>query len=342
MSENSEPSNQEAPREHPAMGQIVGYLKDYPFLLITIAGLLILSGILIFDLEKLKEFKWLIYGVVLVPLVIQFFIEYQKIAARRAAERGAAVAPSAGVTPTPAPAPAPAPVPVATLPVSTKALWSLALLVMMLLALNETSAEEFHDRDLMLGYLVFAGTAGVLAWLALGDVRRQRARGKALAIVELVFATLFTLSAIGWLTEVNPVPVTPSADVQSDVQPIAPTDAPEVATLAGHYVLRDFSVGGMPIPLNGALSISRASSNAYQWQAHYTGQDIDGVQTESSSGQFIRRDGLWYQRVTQSDALDWEDPGEVPMLMMHDGTNLQFRYSSDGTEIVTTWQRDVE
>lgn len=42
----------EAPKEHPVMGQIVGYLKDYPFLLITIAGLLILSG--------LKEFKWVV------------------------------------------------------------------------------------------------------------------------------------------------------------------------------------------------------------------------------------------------------------------------------------------
>jgi hypothetical protein len=31
----------EAPKENPAMGQIVGYLKDYPFLLITVASLLI-------------------------------------------------------------------------------------------------------------------------------------------------------------------------------------------------------------------------------------------------------------------------------------------------------------
>ncbi|MBI5460784.1 MAG: hypothetical protein HY941_01185 [Gammaproteobacteria bacterium] len=359
-------SNQEAPREHPAMGQIVGYLKDYPFLLITIAGLLILSGILIFDLEKLKEFKWLIYGVVLVPLVIQFFIEYQKIAARRAAERGVTAAPPAGAVPTPAPMPIP--VPASALPVSTKALWSLALLIMILLALNETSAEEFHDSDLMLGYLVFAGTAGVLAWLALGDVKQQRARGKVLAVTNLVFATLVALSAIGWLMEVDPVPMTPSADVQSIEQPqiwtaqtskssentVAAAAAPPVSNaalanaapaavaLAGQYILRDFTVGGMPIPLNGALSISRASSDTYQWQAHYAGQGFEGVQTESSNGQFIRRNGLWYQRVTQSDAVDWEDTGEIPMLMAHDGANLQLRYSNDGTEIVTTWQRDVE
>lgn len=36
------------------MSDIVGYLKNYPFLLITIAGLVILSGILILDIEKLK------------------------------------------------------------------------------------------------------------------------------------------------------------------------------------------------------------------------------------------------------------------------------------------------
>jgi hypothetical protein len=76
-------SKPEAPTEHPAMGQIVGSLKDYPFLLITVAGLLILSGILIFDLEKLKEFKWLIYAVVLVPLGIQFLIEFKKMQAAR-------------------------------------------------------------------------------------------------------------------------------------------------------------------------------------------------------------------------------------------------------------------
>lgn len=373
MNDTSKQSGQEAPREHPAMGQIVGYLKDYPFLLITIAGLLILSGILIFDLEKLKEFKWLIYGVVLVPLVIQFFIEYQKIAARRAAERGTTVAPPVG-------APIPAPMPAsgsasgpATLPVSTKALWSLALLVMLLLALNETTTEEFRDRDLMLGYLIFSGSAVVLAWLALGDVRRQRARGKVLAIFELAVATLFTLAALGWLSEANPPPVTPSAavqpGVQSAVQPPqvltvqsddgestvaavsppdtgvrtrAPTESSGGATLVGQYVLRDFSIGGMPITVNGALSISRASSDIYQWQAHYAGQGLDGVQTENSSGQFIRRDGLWYQRIIQSDASDWEGPGEVPMQMTHDGTNLQFRYGIEGTEIVATWQRDME
>ncbi len=373
MSENSEPPSQEAPRENPAMGQIVGYLKDYPFLLITIAGLLILSGILIFDIEKLKEFKWLIYGVVLVPLIIQFFMEYQKIVARRAAERGTTAAFPAGVIPTPVPTPAPAPAPTATLPVSSKALWGLALIVMILLALNETSEEEFHDHDLMLGYLIFAGTAGVLAWLALGDVKRQRARGKVLAISELVFATLIALASIGWLMEVDPVPVMPSADMQSDMQspgqpriwaaqnnegseatlaaippsvtdvlPTTPKNSSGVATLVGQYVLREFTVGGMLIPLNGALSIGRASGDAYQWQAHYAGQSLEGVQTESSSGQFVRRDGLWYQRVTQSDAVDWEDPGDVPMLMTHDGTNLQLRYNNDGTEIVTTWQRDVE
>jgi len=61
-----------------AMGEIVRYLKNYPFLLITVAGLLILVGILVFDKEKLEMFKVLIYGIVLVPVCLQFFLEFRK------------------------------------------------------------------------------------------------------------------------------------------------------------------------------------------------------------------------------------------------------------------------
>lgn len=69
------------------LGQIIKYLKDKPFLLIIIAVLLLVTIILSFDLEKIREFKWLIMGVVFLPLIMQFYLELRKVSASRAEGR---------------------------------------------------------------------------------------------------------------------------------------------------------------------------------------------------------------------------------------------------------------
>lgn len=57
------------------MTDIVRYLQNYPFLLISIAGLTTLMAALAANLEKLREFKILLYAVILVPILLQFYLE---------------------------------------------------------------------------------------------------------------------------------------------------------------------------------------------------------------------------------------------------------------------------
>ena len=62
------------------MTDIVRYLQDYPFLLVTIAGLATLTSSMAFDLQKLLQFKLLLYAVVLAPILLQFFLELRRAA----------------------------------------------------------------------------------------------------------------------------------------------------------------------------------------------------------------------------------------------------------------------
>src|SRR5437879_4230748 len=187
------------PEENPAMGQIVGYLKDYPFLLITIAGLLILSGILIFDIEKLKEFKWLIYAVVLVPLAIQFLIEFKKMQPRQVIRTASPSAPAAGLEQPLAPASLPAP--------SKKAWISLIISVLLFGVVAATPENELREQDFAIGFLVVSLIGAGFAVAAMSDIKRQLASGKGTAITGIVLAALLALASIGWMTQENINPV---------------------------------------------------------------------------------------------------------------------------------------
>lgn len=182
----------EAPKEDPAIGQIVGYLKDYPFLLITVAGLVILSGILIFDIEKLKEFKWLIYAVVLVPLAIQFLIEFKKMQPRQTSP--------AAATPDLAPHQTQ---PVGSIPPSRKAWISMGISILLFGIVTATDEQELSDQDFALGFLIFALVACGFALAAIYDVNRMRASGKGMAITSIVISILLVLASIGWMTPRN-------------------------------------------------------------------------------------------------------------------------------------------
>jgi FtsH-binding integral membrane protein len=290
----------EAPKEHPAMGQIVGYLKDYPFLLITVAGLLILSGILIFDIEKLKEFKWLIYAVVLVPLAIQFLIEFRKMQPRQ--ERPAA--PSAA----PAPPYPPQPSPVGALPPSRKAWISIGIGVLMFGVVAATPETELHDKEFALGFLVIALVAAGFAFAAMSDVNRQRAGGKGTAITGIVLSTMLALAAIGWMTAEDtetpvpspadnpaaPVPPQSGAEAtlpQTALPPVTPPTPirpqPGIPPLEGRYQLLAYRLDGIPWAAGGTMAVSRQPSGYYQWQARLTAQDVGGMQTFAYNGQFL-------------------------------------------------------
>lgn len=326
----------EAPKEHPAMGQIVGYLKDYPFLLITIAGLLILSGILIFEIEKLKEFKWLIYAVVLVPLAIQFLIEFRKTTPAQAQ---------------PAAPPAPQPAPAATLPTSRKAWISVGIGVLLFAVVTATPEAELYDQEFAAGFLVFALVAAGFAFAGMADVNRQRAGGKGTAITGIVLSTVLMLAAIGWMTgdagtDVAPPPGDAAASLEPQpgtaLPPAAPAGPPQQSArplLEGRYQLLAYQLNGVPQAVGGALAISRQPAGHYRWQAKLRVQDVGGAQTFAYAGQFVNRSGQWFMRVSASDDPDWEDAGEVPMEFAFDGRNAAFSYVYGGDFVQSAWSR---
>ncbi|MDX1251099.1 MAG: hypothetical protein IDH49_02355 [Gammaproteobacteria bacterium] len=177
------------------MSDIVGYLRNYPFLLITIAGLVILSGILIFDIEKLKEFKWLIYAVVLVPLGIQFFMEFKKIQKPKSREVMIATKGPSGEA-----LPAGFPIVSAHQPFRKKAIASLVILLLVLSAVGETSeADLATDVDLQTGLLMMSILAASLSIMAWNDIRHGKTKGKGLAITDLVLSVLLILASLGWM-----------------------------------------------------------------------------------------------------------------------------------------------
>lgn len=173
------------------LGDIVGYLRNYPFLLITMAGLLVFSGALVFDLDKLKEFKSLLYIIVIAPLVIQFFIEWQKSRRRHAPKT---------IVHGQAPAPI---VANGTLKYSGKAIAGAVLCALVFIGFADTPEAELMDSELQTGFLVFEIAALVLGIMAWNDIRHQRAHGRGLAISTVVTAGIFMLSSIGWMMQAN-------------------------------------------------------------------------------------------------------------------------------------------
>lgn len=182
------------------MGEIVKYLKNYPFLLIAVAGLLILVGILIFDLEKLKEFKWLIYAVVLIPILLQFFLEFKKQGggsekARDTLQihREAAAPVETGTAAQPNPT---------QLKVSRKAIISLALFVLFMLTYSGTSEQELMDYNLQIGLLVLLSLPAIIlgfhAWV---DIKRGKVKGKGWAIAAIILSVMMILAPLGWISK---------------------------------------------------------------------------------------------------------------------------------------------
>lgn len=349
----------EAPKEHPAMGQIVGYLKDYPFLLITIAGLLILSGILIFEIEKLKEFKWLIYAVVLVPLAIQFLlvlvplaiqflIEFRKMTPGQ--ERQAAQ-PSAAAPYSPPPSPG------GPLPPSRKAWISVGIGLLLFGVVAATPESELYNQEFALGFLMFALVAAGFASAAMSDVKRQRAGGKGMAITGIVLSTVLLLAAIGWMTEEEAgitvpspasdpdAPIPPPREAAPPSQaalPSAPPSSPVrpgMPLLDGRYQLLAYQINGIRQAISGAMAVSRQASGQYQWQVQLMVQDPGGTQAFAYNGQFLNWGGQWFIRISGSSDPGWEDIGEVPMEFVFDGRSAAFSYVYEGDLVQSAWGR---
>ncbi len=184
--------------QHKTLSKIADYLKHYPFLLVTIAGLVILTIVLIMDIEKLQELKLLLYGVVLLPICMQFFFEARKQSHKHNMQKLEEAPPTVNSAPA---TPSPQAVPTNQPKYSTKTVIGCVLWVMCLLAYGDSSDEELLDVDLQYGVIMFAGVGLWLSFSALGEIRRKESTGMKLTIANLILCSLFILSAIGWIMD---------------------------------------------------------------------------------------------------------------------------------------------
>lgn len=313
-------NNEEQSRPEPggkAMREIIGYLKNYPFLLITIAGLLILSGILIFETEKLKEFKWLIYAVVLLPLVIQFFIEFKKMQFRQTSAKPAAPASMTSVAPVPESVPSSQ----TALKLSAKAIASVVIGALLVLTFGEMAPEELVDSDMQTGMLMFAFIAlglGVSAWR---DANRQLRRGKGLAIGGSVMGALLALSATGWLMQ--------SQQVQT-------------VSLAGMYSLASYSVNGQlnPFPMSAQMSVGQVADTMYRWESTTQIQPPGSPAISVGyQGVLQNQNGAWTNQVTASNDPNWHNEGPIAVTLSVTAEGVRMQYLSQGNAIVEDWRK---
>lgn len=188
------------------VSEIVGYLKNYPFLLISVAGLVVFIGALpLLEGEKLNAFMPLIYIFLLAPILFQFYLVNKSSADRKALDGTGrsgekAVAAEAHVV-------------AESRHFSRKAIFSLVLIVLNILAYG-----DLLDKNAHLGAIIALGIpALMLGFSALNDAQHGTVTGKGWAIAATVLSVLMILASLGELSgddqttpELTPPPV-PSA-----------------------------------------------------------------------------------------------------------------------------------
>lgn len=187
--------------------QIAGHLKPYPFLLISLAGLVVFGGVLIFEQEKLEQFKWLLYAVVLIPLALSFILQvlriyienleaFQSLRAKPAQKSSPAVANAGDEA-----------APVAPQQARTSGLVIASVVALTFVVLGYAGLEEadWLDADTQLGGVFLSGVALVLGVLALRDSGKPGKKGRGIAITVIVVAAFFLLGGMGWLMEAKGV-----------------------------------------------------------------------------------------------------------------------------------------
>ena len=194
-----ESSDQTAVSQTKLLSKVIGYLKEYPFLLITVAGLIILTSTLAFDIEKLKEVMPLLYAVVLIPIFMQFYFEARKHNHSEGSRSGNnanpvnhPVANSSENTNQPV---------IVNRKYSTKVIVSVIFIVLCFIVYGDSTEEELLDEELQYGLILFSGIALWLAISGRSEVKRNEALGHKLSITAIALSSLVLLSSLGWLVQ---------------------------------------------------------------------------------------------------------------------------------------------
>ncbi|GEM_PF-1629898 len=175
--------------------KFVDNLKEYPLLQITLAGLVVFMTALFLDIEKLKEFKWLFYGVILVPLTLHCLSHLLSSFGRteHSAKANSQVpqqsqnpsfndeAQESGF--------------------GGKAITSLVLLIILVVGYNDSDMEDFADSETAITFLMISIAALVFSILAYRDTVKINGNRKGFVVTEIVLSSIFALASYGWLIQ---------------------------------------------------------------------------------------------------------------------------------------------
>ncbi|GEM_PF-4788095 len=200
------------------IAQIVGYLKNYPFLLMAVFLMLIMFAFLGgADNDKIRELKPLIYGLLSLAAVLcglQFFFEFRKLSGRREPVIANTVKKIDGEIIIPA----------KPVHFSRKAIASLVLIAINMLAFGGAL-----DKDAHLGAVVVFGIpALLLGYSALNDTLHGVTKGRGWAIAAAALSVLMILLPLGGMSQnevsipANNQPVNTAIESQPDVSPNPP------------------------------------------------------------------------------------------------------------------------
>jgi Tfp pilus assembly protein PilF len=191
------------------LGDIAGYLKGYPFLLLAL-GISLIFVLTIGLLDKGSRVTGIVLfmGVVLLLIVMQFVLEFNKAKRQHADGAGHghdlpdSIPPQPGENPGQAAPPRQLP-PVPPGGLSGKAIASLVLSVFVLLGVGGLSSKELADIEMQTGLLIFSMVAGVLGISAWHDARQHKVKGSGIAIAGMVISSILILSTLGLIGKEN-------------------------------------------------------------------------------------------------------------------------------------------
>lgn len=188
-------------------GEIAGHLKNYPFLLIALAAIVVLSLVIVFDIEKLKTITTLLMVMIVFPIACQFIIELTKLlkgdkghkeppdAADRFPEKSSPQNEQVELFHKGA-----RPVTIANpdkKKISSLAIIGFILMLYMLFAIGDVIGDDIVESNTALGAFVLSSLSLMLALIAIIDVKMKLCKGRILALINFVISAICMLVSIG-------------------------------------------------------------------------------------------------------------------------------------------------
>lgn len=206
------------------------------------------------------------------------------------------------------------------LPISNKAIWGIALIVLLIIGV---ASEEAMDHDAAVGGIGLALLALVLAIWAYFDVKAERVRGRSVAITGMLLGGLGTLAMIGSLPDPSVPLVEPvNGMAGGDMTAIDPNTLPATAAIPR-------------VPAATDISGAWAGNGGMRYEVRQNGKrfSFDGFDT---NGDLLSRgDGtINGDQVEFSFDSSDEGPGRGFMILSADRRSMVGSYTLDSGETI--------